>query len=97
MNNQPYVGLIECEPTEKSFTSRTAELPQNFNLKKAFAIHESAGISLQRRFPEIELTADCSAIFSDSNISLVLISAPANKHNDLIGAALKANKHVQLV
>jgi predicted dehydrogenase len=97
MSNQSYIGLIECESTEKSFNSRTAELPQNFNLKKAFAIHESAGVSLQQRFPEIELTADCSAIFSDSNISLVLISAPANKHNDLIGAALKANKHVQLV
>jgi predicted dehydrogenase len=97
MSKQTYIGLIECEPTKKSFINRTAGLPQNFSLKKAYAIHETAGASLQRRFPEAELTTDCSAIFGDSSISFVLISAPANKHHDLVGAALKANKQVQLV
>lgn len=97
MNHHSNIGLIECEILEKSFVERSAFLPRNLHVNKAFAFHESAKSALINRFPELELTANCEAILQDEAIELVLISAPSAKHRGLIGAALKANKHVQIV
>jgi predicted dehydrogenase len=97
MNHQTNIGLIECETLEKSFVERSASLPRNLNVKKAFAFHESCKSALCKRFPEMELTADCEDILQDQAIGLVLISALSDKHRSLISAALKANKQVQIV
>ncbi len=97
MNKQSYIGIIECQQSNQAFLSQSASLPLNFRVKKAFAAYESAGTSLKQRFPGLELAADCEAIFADSSIGLVLISAPPHQRNSLIGAALKANKQVQVV
>ena len=97
MNHPTNIGLIECEIPEKSFVQRSASLPRNLQVRKAFAFHEGAKTALRKRFPELELTADCEAILQDETIGLVLISAPSVNHRSMIGAALRANKQVQIV
>jgi predicted dehydrogenase len=97
MNTSTYIGLIECEILEKSFVERSAFLPKNLQVKKAFAFHESAKTALHKRFPQLEMAPDCEAILQDETIGVVLISAPSDKHRSLIGAALKANKQVQII
>ena len=96
---KPYtsVGLIECENLEKSYVERSAALPKHLQVNKAFVIYEAAKTALRNRFPDLELATDAEAILQDASIGLVLISAPPEKHRRLIGAALKANKQVQIV
>lgn len=97
MNHDKNIGLIECGLTDSCFAKTPAHLPPHFQIKKAFAFHEGSRKVLQKRFPHLEWASDCNAILEDENIGLVLISAPDAGHRRLIGAALKANKHVQIV
>jgi predicted dehydrogenase len=97
MNHHIEVALIECGRPEQGFIERSANLPQNFQVTKAFAFHESAKAPLHKRFPELEWATDCNAILQDETIGFVLFSAPTSGHRALIGAALKANKQVQIV
>lgn len=97
MKSTERIGLIECGKPEQCFTERSAYLPQEFQVQKAFAFNESAKTTLRKRFPELEWAADCNAILQDDSISFVLFSAPTTEHRALIGAALKANKQVQIV
>lgn len=97
MKSTERIGLIECGKPEQCFTERSAFLPQDFQLKKAFVFNESAKTQLRKRFPELEWAADCNAILQDDTISFVLFSAPTTDHRSLISAALKANKQVQIV
>jgi len=97
MNNNIIAGLIECGAPGRSYIEVSASIPQGLQLKKAYVAHEGAKSALCRRYPELELTADCDAIFQDETIGLVLISSPEAEHRSLIGTALKAKKQVQIV
>lgn len=97
MSTHTSIGLIECEILEKSYVSRSASLPKGMQVTKAYAFHEGAKAALRSRFPELVLAAACDDILQDETIGTVLISAPSEKHRGLIGAALKANKQVQIV
>lgn len=97
MNNHIIAGLIECGAPGKSYLEVEPSFPQGLHVKKAYVAHEGARSALSRRYPELELTADCEAIFEDESIGLVLISSPEAKHRNLIGTALRAKKQVQIV
>ena len=97
MTTQTSVALIECGLFDKTYAENVAALPQGFKVNKAFVFHENARRALRKRFPELEWVEDYKDIFSDVTIRHVLISSPADSHRNLIGDALKANKHVQVV
>lgn len=97
MKKHTNIGLIDCGMPGKSFAEQSALPPESFPLKKAFAFHEGAKSALQKRFPDLEWAADCEAILHDETIGFVLFSTPSPGHRELIGAALRANKQVQIV
>lgn len=97
MNNNIIAGLIECGAPGKSYLEVVAAIPKELQLKKAYVVHEGPKSALRKRYPELEMTADCDAIFQDESINLVLFSAPDEQHRKLIGSALKTNKQVQIV
>ena len=51
---------------------------------------------VQRRYPYIDVTADCRELVSDPRVDVVVISTPVDTHFDLAMQALQAHKHVFL-
>lgn len=97
MEKHNNIGLIDFGMPGKSFAEQLALAPEHFPLKKAFAFHEGTKNALQKRFPNLEWAADYEAILHDEAIGFVLFSAPSSGHRGLIGAALRANKQVQII
>ncbi|HEU4904452.1 MAG TPA: hypothetical protein VFT06_16715 [Flavisolibacter sp.] len=97
MEKHTYIGLIDCGVTGTSFAEQLSFPLEGLQVKKAFAFHEGAKNALQKRFPDVEWATDCDAILHDEAIGFVLFSAPSPGHRGLIGAALRANKQVQIV
>jgi predicted dehydrogenase len=49
-----------------------------------------------RRFPDIELSSDASAVFSNESIQAVVVATPTSTHFELASAALQSRKHVMV-
>ncbi|HEV7330557.1 MAG TPA: hypothetical protein VGN63_05905 [Flavisolibacter sp.] len=90
-------ALIECGAFSQTFAENIAALPEDFRVKKAFVFHNNVRGALHKRFPDLEWVEHYEDILTDGSIGHVLISSPGDCHRNLIGAALKANKQVQIV
>ncbi len=53
-------------------------------------------MTLQRRFPAVEVTTDFQRLLGDPSIDAVAVATPVSSHFELGMAALKAGKHVWL-
>jgi predicted dehydrogenase len=97
MSTPAYAALIEFATFSQTFAETAAALPKNLTVKKAFVFHQNTRNALSKRFPNLEWVEQYEDILNDGTIGHVLISAPVDRHRNLIGAALKANKQVQIV
>ena len=97
MTQPTYAALIECGTHTQTFAETSAALPRHFTVKKAFVFYNNARSALRSRFPDLEWVDQYEDILTDESIGHVLISSPGDCHRQLIGAALRANKQVQIV
>lgn len=97
MSTPGYTALIEFATFSQTFAETAAALPNNLMVKKAFVFHHNTRSALSKRFPDLEWVEHYEEILNDGTIGHVLISSPVDCHRHLIGAALRANKQVQIV
>lgn len=97
MNKNKNAALIECGKGEQSFLVSSSQAGTPLSVTKACFLEQGAKAMAAKRFPELEITEDVTDILADERIGLVLVSSPTGQHWHLVGAALKANKQVQIV
>lgn len=97
MHNNKIAALIECGKTEQSFLVSSMQTGTPLKVTKACFLEESARAVAAKHFPQLEIAENFTDILQDEKIGLVLVSSPSGQHWQLVGAALKANKQVQIV
>lgn len=97
MNTVKNAALIECGKKEQSFLVSSTLTGVPLSVTKACFLEEGTKAIVAKRFPQLEITENFNDILQDEKIGLVMISAPSGQHWRLVGAALKANKQVQIV
>lgn len=97
MNKYKNAALIACGKGEQSFLVSSSQAGTPLMVTKACFLEKGVKAMAAKRFPELEITEDITDILQDEQIGLVMISSPTGQHWQLVGAALKANKQVQIV
>lgn len=90
-------AIIDCGTRPHNVAETIFINTGKLSVKKAFAFYQPSRIALYNRFPDVEWVDNIEDILSDKNIGHILISSPGELHRNLISAALKAKKQVQIV
>ncbi len=88
------VGLIDCNVEQ---LLKETPLEVHYKLKKVLLKGIQTEETAKTIYPNAEVVSDLHEIIHDDSIELVLISAPANAHLELVSAALNAGKHVRVI
>ncbi|MFT4023350.1 MAG: hypothetical protein QM664_06160 [Flavihumibacter sp.] len=97
MNTFKNIGLVECSKSGKIFSMPSTSNLHGYNLKKVLIDGTLSEGLAKNLYPDAELVKGISEIVSDSEIDLVLISAPQGYDRELVSEVMQSGKPVRII
>ncbi|HEX5652229.1 MAG TPA: hypothetical protein VFX58_04095 [Chitinophagaceae bacterium] len=91
------IGLIICGQPQQPFKLAAISSLKGYNLKKVLLEAGASENTIRLNHPEAEIVNNRQSIIEDHNLDLIVITAAAHDHTELISEILQSGKPVRLV